>query len=317
MPLAALAPALIPAAAGLVGSGLNAATQGSMNRKTRKWNEQMMEKQRQWSLQDWEKQNQYNSPAQQMVRLREAGLNPHLIYGGGQPTNTASAVQSTPTPSWNPKAPDVGAMLTSPVNAYLETRVFQAQQKQMAANLLKTLTEVDTKQFDLSQKERLADTQAAIMQEIATGKSIENVLNYDENIRRNLTTSQNLQQGLYNMAKTMSDIQLQEMMLQKGNEEIKNVQQMREKVQAEINNLNKDGKIKDFEIQLNKAGLTKSDPYYFRVGKTLLETLGLDFNSAKQKVDNLIKEGKEKYKIGATAVDIIQRFFSSAMGINY
>lgn len=39
--------------------------------------------QRKWALDDWEKVAQYNSPQEQMNRLKQAGLNPHLVYGNG------------------------------------------------------------------------------------------------------------------------------------------------------------------------------------------------------------------------------------------
>ena len=42
-------------------------------------------RQRQQALDDWNMQNQYNSPASQMERFREAGLNPNEMYSQGQP----------------------------------------------------------------------------------------------------------------------------------------------------------------------------------------------------------------------------------------
>lgn len=38
----------------------------------------------------WRRQNEYNAPTQQMARLREAGLNPHLVYGSGQVAGNTS-----------------------------------------------------------------------------------------------------------------------------------------------------------------------------------------------------------------------------------
>lgn len=38
----------------------------------------------------WNANNVYNSPLQQMERLREAGLNPNLVYGNGSATHTAT-----------------------------------------------------------------------------------------------------------------------------------------------------------------------------------------------------------------------------------
>lgn len=42
----------------------------------------------------WEQSNEYNSPVNQMARLKAAGLNPNLVYGSGNVSgNTATAVQ--------------------------------------------------------------------------------------------------------------------------------------------------------------------------------------------------------------------------------
>lgn len=49
--------------------------------------------QRDWAVADWNKQNEYNHPSAQMERLREAGLNPNLVYGSGNATGNAG----TPT----------------------------------------------------------------------------------------------------------------------------------------------------------------------------------------------------------------------------
>lgn len=44
----------------------------------------------------WNRQNEYNSPISQMTRLKDAGLNPNLVYGNGVTGNTSG---SAPTPS--------------------------------------------------------------------------------------------------------------------------------------------------------------------------------------------------------------------------
>lgn len=43
----------------------------------------------------WNRQNEYNSPLAQMSRLKDAGLNPHLVYGNGVTGNTSG---QAPTP---------------------------------------------------------------------------------------------------------------------------------------------------------------------------------------------------------------------------
>lgn len=59
------------------------------NRWNRKYNEKMYEKQRADSMADWQRQADYNSPQAQMIRYKQAGLNPNLIYGSA--TNSPMA----------------------------------------------------------------------------------------------------------------------------------------------------------------------------------------------------------------------------------
>lgn len=44
----------------------------------------------------WNQQNAYNSPEAQMSRYKDAGLNPHLIYGQGTPGNATNMPQYHP-----------------------------------------------------------------------------------------------------------------------------------------------------------------------------------------------------------------------------
>ena len=51
------------------------------------------------SLDAWNRQNKYNSPVEQMKRLREAGLNPALVYGSGNVTgNSSTSLQPASLP---------------------------------------------------------------------------------------------------------------------------------------------------------------------------------------------------------------------------
>lgn len=44
----------------------------------------------------WRANNEYNSPYNQMLRLKAAGLNPNLVYGNGSVQNTSSQAYDTP-----------------------------------------------------------------------------------------------------------------------------------------------------------------------------------------------------------------------------
>ena len=87
----ATAAALIKGATAVGGAAITGTAQASMNKKTREFNQQEAEKARSWSnaqrelqnewnMQMWKEEMAYNSPSQQVQRLRDAGLNP-LFYG--------------------------------------------------------------------------------------------------------------------------------------------------------------------------------------------------------------------------------------------
>lgn len=57
--------------------------------------DEMIKKQNEYNLDFWNKQNEYNSPASQLQRYRDAGLNTNLIYGGnGSVAGNSEAIQS-------------------------------------------------------------------------------------------------------------------------------------------------------------------------------------------------------------------------------
>lgn len=102
--LATLLPGIIAGGSNLIGQGLNAVFNRRNNRRMEDYNYGMYERQRADSLADWNRMNEYNSPAAQMKRFEEAGLNKNLIYGQ---TNTAPAVRSSSVEGYSPKPTEV------------------------------------------------------------------------------------------------------------------------------------------------------------------------------------------------------------------
>lgn len=87
MPLGALASQAITGAANFVG--------GLIGRKAQeKSNKRMLDYQAALNERYLKQQLEYNSPESQMKRYKEAGLNPHLIYGQGTPGNQVAPLQS-------------------------------------------------------------------------------------------------------------------------------------------------------------------------------------------------------------------------------
>lgn len=76
--------------------------------------------------------NEYNSPASQMKRYQEAGLNPNLIYGQGTPGN-----QTAPVPT-----PDFGRVAEA-IPLYNQTRMVDSQVTAQNANAAKALAQTE------------------------------------------------------------------------------------------------------------------------------------------------------------------------------
>lgn len=142
--LGPLALAALPALGSLAAGGISYLTGRSMNKRNIEYQREqnqadtqltwdMYNRQRRDALSDFDMQNAYNSPVQQMQRLREAGLNPHMALGGGA-QNTGSMVRtsnaaahSQPPPRANEEIlPRVINDIFQNVNAIYQARNTQA-----------------------------------------------------------------------------------------------------------------------------------------------------------------------------------------------
>lgn len=97
----------IQGGANLIGSVLNYKSQQDTNRL----NQQENQKTRDYNLALWNAQNAYNTPAAQMKRYKEAGLNPNLIYGSSGSSGAASAPASASPNHYNAPQLDMPNMM--------------------------------------------------------------------------------------------------------------------------------------------------------------------------------------------------------------
>lgn len=163
-----------------VGGGLiDTATSGLFNigaaKRNRKFVREMYGRQRADALADWEKENAYNSPAAQMARLKEAGLNPNLIYGDGGSIMQSAAIKSASAGNAS-EIPTTGTRLGESLRQMYDIKLAKeniTNQKLIQENLRKDLavkdaniaktgvdalnTSMQTKhgQFDLDRKNEL------------------------------------------------------------------------------------------------------------------------------------------------------------------
>jgi hypothetical protein len=81
--------------AGLIGAGAQAGANIGSTILTNRANRRLAEYQWNKNVEMWHMQNEYNAPKQQVTRLKEAGLNPNLVYGKGTSTGNQSAQAPT------------------------------------------------------------------------------------------------------------------------------------------------------------------------------------------------------------------------------
>lgn len=179
--------AIIAGGASLLGSALGFGSQKKTNKANmelakyqNEWQTQENEKAYQRNFQMWNLQNEYNSPTQQMARLRTAGLNPNLVYGNGVTGNSSGSTpqyqpadikraELSPYRGWNQG-------LTDAVSNFLAYRSNRAQVENMEAqnSLIRQQTATEAtrqaniaastarSEFDLSQANRLKDVSVSM-----------------------------------------------------------------------------------------------------------------------------------------------------------
>jgi hypothetical protein len=87
------------------------------------------QKQREWSESMWQRQNAYNTPKNQMQRLKDAGLNPALMYGQGTVGNAEKAL-----PYQQAQLESPGANLAQSAAAGAQASLAKSQEKLNNAN---------------------------------------------------------------------------------------------------------------------------------------------------------------------------------------
>lgn len=95
----------------------------------------------------WNAQNMYNSPTAQMARYKDAGLNPHLIYGQGSPGNaTAPPAYQPPDIQYRYESGNYGAAMYSMIPALMAAGTWMQDMKLKEANYekIKEGTELTT-----------------------------------------------------------------------------------------------------------------------------------------------------------------------------
>lgn len=258
----------------LVGGVLNGVSQIFTNAKNRKFQEKMYDRQRSDALTDWNMQNAYNTPSAQMARLRAAGLNPNLVYGHGADSQEAAPVRSSSPSGVSGQAPRFDTSSAIPMlmfqlnsqmmeqridNLKTQNTVLQTMADKNNATTSNITADTAIKNFDLSMKETLSEITKATAQGRLDQLYIGNDVALAANERAAARTAVDLQQGILNILHTRLE-----------NETMPLRQHL---ISAQIDAVEKNNQLRQLSIDLEKKGLTWSDPVYYRIGSSIIDKL--------------------------------------------
>lgn len=109
----------------LFGNLVNQAFAGRNARMQLKYSKKAMDYTYAKDKEMWDTLNAYNTPAAQMARLQEAGLNPNMMYGTGQGANVSKEMPKYNAPHVSWEAPIVNPFQV--LGAYADLKVKNAQ----------------------------------------------------------------------------------------------------------------------------------------------------------------------------------------------
>lgn len=267
--------------AGILGAGINAWATAANNRKQRNWNWRMYQQERKDALSDYYMKNEYDLPKNQMLRFKEAGLNPNLIYGQ---MSEGATVRGVNAQSYNPEAPqvDLGRIANDSVASYYDTRIKAAQtdnlqkalqtadeqirltQAQTAATLANAAsTELGIKsgQFDLALKESLRPLTLERAKHETDQAKHSAAYTKNQDIRAAQQNSATLKQ----LAATLLEIKAR---TAKTDAERKTIEEQRQLIEQsrELNEL---------DLRLKRKGIQPSDNLLFRAAAQFIDDLNL------------------------------------------
>lgn len=94
-----------------------------------KYNQEMASIQNQYNIDMWKMNNEYNTPANQLSRMKEAGLNPNLMYSQGTTGNSSSPPQQVA-----PNAPDMQTAMRDAAKALNPVQIIELIQSVRKSN---------------------------------------------------------------------------------------------------------------------------------------------------------------------------------------
>lgn len=271
------------------------------NRQNQKFSEKMYDRQYRDIVDFWGLQNEYNSPRAQMQRFQEAGLNPHLIYGQGNPGNASSlsVPDVVPVNRREPRLeggrPDVLAVLLGQADLRIKNAQatnLETQTDLIRADIAYKNVGIEQRDFDLGFSRDMRDTQADFRREALRKIRTDVDLSINENVRRELQNAVSVQEATERIKTLIEQRKAFPLDRQKTVAETRHIL-------TAMDNLVKDGVMKDLDIELKRVGINPGSP----VWATVMGRIFVDGLSGKNSGFSLPRE----YQAGTDEVSKIIR----------
>lgn len=200
-----------------------------------------------YNVAQWRRQNAYNDPSSQMQRLRNAGLNPNLIYGTSPTSATGNASPITPGKAepyqFDNPLKDVMAY-ANVKNTEATTDNLKEQNKVLVQEAL--LKAAQTGQIGIQTSKTKFDLELA---EELRNTSLEAA---KENLRSLKANAYGTELDNYVKSQTQKD-------------QIEDIQARARLAKANETGQNLQNSLLDLEKELRRLGIERGDPWYFRI----------------------------------------------------
>lgn len=244
-----------------VGSALlSAFSGGRMNRKQRQHQKEMYGIARQDALSDWHMQNAYNDPSAQMMRLKNAGLNPNLVYGNGVVGNSGDGVRGSSPSGFNGTVPDwsgigrAGNVLMQAADFEIKRQTvdnMEAQNELTRAEIVKKAAETmnlgytgEHSKFDLEMKNALRENSLQVAEAALRKTEKETDVLVNRDAREAARNASDLREATMRIASMSVG--------------------MRE-AEARMRNMGLESDLRALELEMKKLNIYPGDPWYVRV----------------------------------------------------
>lgn len=256
------------------------------------YSRRLYERQKRDSIEFWGMQNAYNSPAEQMKRFQQAGLNPNLIYGRGD-SGSATPVNLPDTAPVNFREGRVEgesrAMDSLLASADLRIKNAQARNLESQATVIEQEGRLRALQarrldFDLGFDTEMRDVSADYRRESLRQLTTSIDLSIRKDARDAVALSTTVQEAAERMLTMRSERTL---IPYKKGVMTAEVQRSNEQIRQWL----LDGKLKELDIALREQGINPTDPTWMRIVGQLLSNV-----RDSGVIDDVIQSVKKGYR---------------------